>query len=99
MTLGPAAAGSIFTTFARLFLAALKIGGPIVGVILLTDVALGILARTMPQLNVLVVGFPVKMFVGLVTMIIATPVMFVVMRGLFGGLAGDVHVLVSALAR
>ncbi len=99
MSFGPAAAGTIMTTFEHLFLAAIKIGGPIVGVILLTDVALGILARTVPQLNVLVVGFPAKIFVGLVTVVIAMPAAFVMMRTLFGGLGGDMHVLVQALTR
>lgn len=99
MTFNPAATGSIVVVFERMFVAAIKIGGPIVGVILLTDVALGILARTVPQLNVLVVGFPAKIFVGLATVIVAMPAVIVVMHGLFGNLYGDIHVLSRALVR
>lgn len=99
MTFNPAATGTIVAVFERMFVAAIKIGGPIVGVILLTDVAMGILARTVPQLNVLVVGFPAKIFVGLATLIVAMPAVIVVMHGLFGGIYGDIHVLSRALVR
>lgn len=99
MTFNPAATGSVVNVFNQMFVAAIKIGGPIVGVILLTDVALGILARTVPQLNVLVVGFPAKIFVGLATIIVAMPAVIVVMHNLFGGLYGDIHVLSKALVR
>ena len=34
-------------------------------------VALGIIARTVPQINVLIVGFPIKMCLGLVVTAIA----------------------------
>lgn len=99
LAFSPAVTGSVLQIFARLFVAAIKIGGPIIGVILLTDVALGILARTVPQLNVLVVGFPAKLFVGLVTIIVAMPAVFVVVNNLFGDLPADIHVLAAALAR
>lgn len=99
LTFRPEAMGSLLNVFARLFVAAIKIGGPIVGVILLTDVALGILSRTVPQLNVLVVGFPAKLFVGLVSILVAMPAVFVVIHGLFGGLPRDIHVLAAALGR
>jgi flagellar biosynthetic protein FliR len=99
MSFNPAATGSIVAVFDRMFVAAIKIGGPIVGVILLTDVALGILARTVPQLNVLVVGFPAKIFVGLATIIVAMPAVITVMHTLFGSLYGDLHILSQALVR
>ena len=99
LALGPEAGQAVVGAFSRLFVAGIKIGGPIVGVILLTDVALGILSRTMPQLNVLVVGFPAKILVGLVTVVVALPAVSVAMQSLFGGLPGDIRVLMSALAR
>lgn len=99
MTFNPGATGSIMAIFERMFVAAIKIGGPIVGVILLTDVALGILARTVPQLNVLVVGFPAKIFVGLATIIVAMPAVIIVIQGLFGNLYGDIHIISQALVR
>lgn len=99
LALTPEAAQTVMAAFERLFVAGIKIGGPIVGVILLTDVALGILARTMPQLNVLVVGFPAKILVGLLAMAAALPAVFAALQSLFAVLPGDIHILMRALAR
>ena len=89
MTMSPGATAGIVQIFAVLFLAALKIGAPVVGAIFLTDVSLGILARTVPQLNVFVVGFPAKLTVGMLAVFAVMPFAFVVMTGLFGGLERD----------
>lgn len=42
---------------------------PIVGMSLLADVVFGMLMKTMPQFNLLVVGFPIKIMVGFVVLI------------------------------
>ena len=44
----------------QLFAAALQVGAPMLGVLFLTDVALGLVARFVPQSNVVAVGLPVK---------------------------------------
>ena len=46
-----------------MFLIAFQMSLPIVGCLFLVDVALGIVARTVPQLNVFVVGLPLKITV------------------------------------
>src|SRR5699024_736827 len=62
----PFADGSIIEfviqTFNQMFLIAFQMSIPIVGCLFLVDVALGIIARTVPQLNVFVVGLPLKIF-------------------------------------
>lgn len=55
----------------------LKLAMPIVGIIIIVDFAMGILARTVPQMNMFVIGIPLKMiilFVLLVLMINVTSV-------------------------
>ena len=52
--------------FAQVFLSALEVAGPVVLALVLTDAALGIVSRSVPQLNVFAVGFPAKIVVGLV---------------------------------
>ena len=47
----------------------LKLSMPIVGVILVVDFAMGILARTVPQMNMFVVGIPIKMIILFVLLI------------------------------
>ena len=95
MTLSASITGGMADAFAGIFVAALKIGAPVVGAIFLTDVSLGILARTVPQLNVFVVGFPVKLTVGLLAVLAVTPVAFTVMTGLFAGLHADLMTLLK----
>lgn len=53
----------IVLTFNRLFIIAFQMALPLVGSLFLVDVALGIIARTVPQLNVFVVGLPLKITV------------------------------------
>lgn len=53
----------ILVTFNRLFIIAFQMALPLVGSLFLVDVALGIIARTVPQLNVFVVGLPLKITV------------------------------------
>ncbi len=47
---------------------------PIIGVILVMDVALGVLVRAVPKMNVFVVGMPLKVIVGLISLWIVVPV-------------------------
>lgn len=47
------------------------------------DVTLGILARTVPQLNVFVVGIPVKIIAGLAVIVIVMGMMMTVVTQLF----------------
>lgn len=56
---------SLIEYFNTFFLLALQIAAPIFFVMLVTNVVLGILARTVPQLNMFVVGFPIKIILGL----------------------------------
>jgi flagellar biosynthetic protein FliR len=50
--------------FSGLFGAAVQICAPVILAMLLTDVAFGLVAKMMPQLNVFAVGFPTKVLVG-----------------------------------
>ncbi|MBW1800618.1 MAG: flagellar biosynthetic protein FliR [Deltaproteobacteria bacterium] len=45
---------------------ALKIAAPIIIALFLTSLALGIVARTVPQVNILMIGFPIRVAIGLI---------------------------------
>jgi flagellar biosynthetic protein FliR len=53
--------------FGTVFTLGLKIAAPVVIVLLLVSASMGVIVKTVPQLNVLVVGFPIKIGVGLIT--------------------------------
>jgi flagellar biosynthesis protein FliR len=59
--------------FSGIFGAALQICAPVLLATLLTDVAFGLVAKMMPQLNVFAVGFPAKVAVGIVLMSASLP--------------------------
>ncbi len=51
--------------FGQLMWLSLKVALPLLAFLMLTDLALGIIARVMPQLNVFIVGIPLKIAMGL----------------------------------
>lgn len=59
----------------ELFASALWIALPMVGLLLFTNLALGIIARVAPQMNVFAVGFPLTLSVGLVGLAFTTPLL------------------------
>jgi flagellar biosynthetic protein FliR len=78
------------------FVTALRIGAPAIGILLLTAVALGILARTVPQMNVFVVGFPVKIAAGITALALSLPYLLDVARREVGELVHRLSALVMA---
>jgi len=73
----------VVQSFALMFMIAFQMAIPVVGSLFLVDVALGIVARTVPQLNIFVVGFPIKIAVSLMVIFIVLGVMFGVVQNLF----------------
>jgi flagellar biosynthetic protein FliR len=57
----------------EIFLAGLLLSMPIMAALLITNLALGIMTRAAPQLNVFSVGFPITLAAGFVVLAIALP--------------------------
>ncbi len=74
-----------------MFITGLKISAPVIAAVLLSDIALGILAKTMPQMNVFMVGMPLKIFIGMLTLLIMIPVFAIVMEVLVGNTADGIY--------
>lgn len=66
-----------------MFIIAFQISAPVVASLFLVDLALGIVARTVPQMNVFVVGLPIKMGVSFIMIIICMGVIFGVVQNTF----------------
>jgi flagellar biosynthetic protein FliR len=58
-----------------IFDVALTLMLPVIGVLMLAELALAIMSRIMPQMNVFVAGFPVKIMLGLVTIAATLPLL------------------------
>ncbi|HHY74639.1 MAG TPA: flagellar type III secretion system protein FliR [Bacillus bacterium] len=76
----------IASTFNSMFIIAFQMAIPIVGCLFLVDVALGITAKTVPQLNIFVVGLPVKILVSFFLLVIVMPVFIFLFQKLFNSM-------------
>ncbi len=63
----------ILRYFSSMFLIAVKIAAPIMAILFFLSVGLGLVARTVPQMNVFIVGFPLQIGVGLLMVALAMP--------------------------
>ena len=77
----------------ELFVMAIKISAPIMAVLLFTNVALGVVARTVPQINVFIVGFPVQIAVGLIVFGLTAPLFVMLVQRVLSNLNIDVYTL------
>lgn len=57
---------TIMTLMGKMFELSIKLGAPAITALLLTSAAFGIIARVVPQMNILIVAFPLKIVVGLI---------------------------------
>lgn len=60
---------------AEMFLAALQIAGPLIIVLVLADLALGLLTRVAPAMNVFAMGFPLKILLTLILSVLVIVVL------------------------
>lgn len=67
----------------KAYLIAFKIGAPMIFCLLLISVAMGIVARTVPQINIFIVGLPINIFVGLFVLGATMMLLTYVLRGFF----------------
>lgn len=79
-----------------IFLVVVQIGAPIIGALLVTDVTLGVISRAVPQMNVFIVGIPLKIIVALAGSAILLPAFIALMNGLTGRMFGDLSAIMRA---
>jgi len=65
----------MITAFSMMFLAAVQIAGPMVAVLLLADVALALLSKAAPALNIFSFGFPFKIMLTLLMLGLTFPLL------------------------
>lgn len=80
-----------------IFVTGMKIAMPVTFAILLVNVALGILARTMPQMNIFVVGIPLQLMVGVSILAMLLPFYVMFLGGMFDEMYGKISIALQAL--
>jgi len=90
-------AGVVQDSFSRFILCALRLAAPLMGIMFLVTVMIALVAKAVPQMNILLVGYPVKVFIGLVALVLTFPLIWPVLRGAFQRLQEDLLFLVSRM--
>lgn len=81
----------------NIFIIAIKVGAPAVTALLMVDIGFGLIARTVPQMNILIVGFPVKIAMGLIGIGLALPLMARLVGGIFLGFGNSLQGLMRLM--
>jgi len=87
----------IINLVSYMFIIAIKIAAPVMAVLLLTSVAFGLIARTVPQMNVFVVAMPLKILVGLLFMIFTLPIFARVLNEIFIKVGADIIMMLKSV--
>ena len=80
-----------------LFRLGTSIAAPTITALFLTNVAMGLVARMLPQMNIFMVGMPVNVGVGLLALAASLSLFTAVWRGAVGGLGDELAALARAL--
>ncbi|MDH5542661.1 MAG: flagellar biosynthetic protein FliR [Nitrospinota bacterium] len=82
----------------NVFISAIKIAAPIMAALFLLNVALGLVARTVPQMNVFIIGFPLQIAVGLFMIGATAPIFGLLFKNDFMELEHSLHAIFRLLA-
>lgn len=86
-------------TFAQdMMVMAVKMCAPIIAAILITNIAMGVLGRAVPQINVLVTSMPVTLMIGFVLMFICIPLIVMEMNSVLDITQTKLTMVMKALA-
>ena len=80
----------------NMFVIAIKVGAPVIAALLLTSIAFGLIARTVPQMNVFFVAMPLKIIIGLLFIGFSLPYLSSFLKTVFSNLGSTIFLLMNA---
>ncbi|MGI6606261.1 MAG: flagellar biosynthetic protein FliR [Peptococcia bacterium] len=93
--LSPDFISSFLAYFGNIFVIGCKIGMPVVGALLITDFVLGIMSRTVPQMNIFMVGLQVKIIIGFFVLLVTIPLLVYLFLGSFSDMFTTIYELIT----
>ena len=81
----------------NMFVVSIKVGAPLIAVLLITSASLGLIARTVPQMHVFIVAMPLKIMVGFLMFLLSLPYLSSYLGRVFNGLGGEMLHLLKAM--
>jgi len=82
----------------NMFVIAIQVGAPVIAVLLVTSAAFGLIARTVPQMNVFIVAMPMKIGVGLIFLGFSLPYFAAFLKKIFNGLGQHILIMIKAMS-
>ncbi len=97
ITFNTAVAGGVVHMLTVLFIIAIRISAPVVCAVFLVDVALAITSRVVPQMNVFMVGMPLKLAVAVVGLGLTLAVSSAIIESLLTSIYGQMMYLLHRI--
>ncbi len=98
MHISPQLVGMMMRLAANMFVVAVKVGAPLIAVMLMVSVALGMVARTVPQIHIFIVAMPLKIVIGLVFLLMVSPYLTAYLIDLFSSYQVTLFDLIRLMA-
>lgn len=93
-----AAAGPLLAGFfTKLFIIAFQVAAPSIAVLFLTSLSMGLVSRTLPSMNIFVVGMPLNVIVGILVTIMSLKLLGMVLATVTSQVGSSAYRLLSAL--
>jgi len=93
----PRTSGFTVELFASIYFAGIKLAAPLICASLLITVAVGILARIAPQLNVMMLSISLRIGAGLIGIGLFMPYFAAIVQRLFMNMRGDIYMLLEVM--
>jgi len=94
-----AVANIMIDIFKNVFIIGIKLGAPVIAALFFTTIALGLVARTVPQINVFIIGFPLQIGIGLLMMGLTMSFFNMAMKGAFIQMGNDMYLLMKGMGQ
>lgn len=96
-TMSPAVVQSVSADFTQAVLIVFKIAAPVSLSLFVVNVALGLMSRVAPQMNVFVVGFPLQIGVGMLVLVLTIPLLGYALPAAFGQVPGQLDTVLREM--
>ena len=86
---------SVVALIKTMFTLGFRLALPAAGVLLVVDMAFGLVARMVPQVNIFIVGMPAKIIIGLATVALLLPLLSLIVGQIITGTSMGLHSLMT----
>ena len=81
----------------KMFAVAMRVGAPVVAILFFLSISLGLVARTVPQINIFIVGFPLQIAIGLIGVGVTLPLFIKLLERCFLDMQSEIATLLRVM--